>query len=76
MKDLTTRSAASLRKVIYADREDIALEEGDHFIADLIGLKVFDADTGENYGEIDVCSGRAGSCVVSRPDGATSLCRR
>ncbi len=31
--------------VIYADREDFALEEGEYFIADIIGIEIRDADT-------------------------------
>ena len=37
-------------EVVYADREDIALEEGAYFIADIIGLPVIDADTGKEIG--------------------------
>ncbi len=36
--------------VLYAAREDFKLKKGEHFIADLIGLPVFDAETGEKYG--------------------------
>jgi 16S rRNA processing protein RimM len=39
-------------KVVFALREDIPLEEGDFFLADLIGLPVFDFDTGREYGKI------------------------
>ena len=39
-------------KTIYAKREDLPLAEGAHFIADLYGLPVIDADTGKCYGEI------------------------
>ena len=35
-----------------ADRSAIPLEEGEHFVADIIGLSVVDADTGEAYGKI------------------------
>ena len=38
--------------VVYAKREDIPLEEGASFIADLIGLPVTDADTGRVYGTV------------------------
>lgn len=45
--------AASLKEtVVYADRDDIPLEEGDFFISDLVGLPVFDADSGFEYGTI------------------------
>ena len=39
-------------KTLYAKREDLPLAEGAHFIADLYGLPVIDADTGRVYGEI------------------------
>jgi 16S rRNA processing protein RimM len=46
-------TAAALKEtVIYADREDIPLEEGDYFITDLIGLPVIDADNGKEYGTV------------------------
>lgn len=37
---------------VYARREDLPLADGAHFIADLIGLPVTDAQTGRVYGEI------------------------
>ena len=40
-------------KVVCIDREDIELEEGAFFLADLYGLEVRDADTGEVLGKID-----------------------
>jgi 16S rRNA processing protein RimM len=44
-------SAAALKEtVIYADRDDIPLDEGDYFIIDLVGLPVIDADSGVEYG--------------------------
>ena len=43
--------------VFYADRDDIRRGRGDVFVADLIGLPVFDAETGEQYGTLsDVIS--------------------
>ena len=46
-------SANRLReRIVYAAREDIPVEEGSHFIVDIIGLPVKDADTGEVLGEI------------------------
>ena len=38
--------------VVYADREDFELEEGDYFIADIIGCDVIDADNGKVYGTL------------------------
>jgi len=44
-------------KIIYLDRNDIALPEGQVFMADLIGLKVVDDDSGEELGRLtDVLS--------------------
>ncbi len=49
----TVEKANALRgKIIYADRDDIPLAEGEHLIQDIIGLEVFDADSGEKYGEV------------------------
>ena len=36
--------------VVYAAREDLPLEEGDHFIVDLIGMEVRHADSGQPLG--------------------------
>ncbi len=38
--------------VIYLDRDDVKLPEGRYFITDLIGCKVYDADTEAFLGEI------------------------
>ena len=49
----TADDAAKLRNhLLYVDREDMQLEQGSYFIADLIGLKVLDADSGEEYGVV------------------------
>ena len=39
-------------KVLYLDRDEVELAEGDHFIDDLIGCDVFDADTNEPLGKL------------------------
>ena len=39
-------------KTVYAKREELPLPKGAHFIADLIGLPMIDADTGRVYGEV------------------------
>jgi len=39
-------------KIISIKREDAGLEEGKHFIADLVGLDAIDAETGKNLGTI------------------------
>jgi 16S rRNA processing protein RimM len=40
-------------ELIYIDREDIELDEDVWFIRDLIGLEVFDADSGIYYGRVE-----------------------
>ena len=40
-------------KTLFADREDFILEEGEYFLADIIGLKVIDADNGKEYGVVE-----------------------
>ncbi len=49
----TIEHAESFRNtVLYIDRRDVNLPEGRYFITDLIGIKVFDADSGAVLGEI------------------------
>ena len=46
-------AAAALKEtVIYASRNDLPLEDGDHFIEDLIGLPVIDMESGIKYGTL------------------------
>jgi len=52
-------------KTIYIDRQDAELEEGRHFIADLLGLLALDADTGEELGTVaDVLTRPANNVYV------------
>jgi len=37
-------------KIIMVKKDDVHLEEGRHFVSDLIGLRVLDAETGETLG--------------------------
>jgi len=39
-------------KIIYIKKQDVILDEGTFFISDMIGLPVFDYDTGVKYGEL------------------------
>ena len=57
--------------VLYADRDDFSLEEGEYFIADLNGLPVIDANTQKQYGKIvDVINrGASDIYVVDTPTG-------
>ncbi len=52
-------------KVVYIDREDVELEEGAFFLADLMGLEVRDAASGEVLGHIhDVLTPPASNVYV------------
>jgi len=57
--------------VLYADRADIPLEEGAHFIADLIGLPVVDDASGDVLGEVEdvICPAGQDIYVVRREAG-------
>ena len=64
--DIDTATALK-NTVLYAAREDFQLEEGDFFIADLIGLPVIDASSGIEYGRIaDVINRGASDIYVIR----------
>ena len=39
-------------RTVYADRDDIPIAEGAHFIVDLIGLPVLNAKSGKVYGKL------------------------
>ncbi len=72
----TLEEAIALRgTVFYAAREDFKLRRGDYFIADLIGLPVFDDDTGERVGKlINVLSPGAHQVyVIEDEDGSFML---
>ena len=71
----TIEDAERLRgKIVYINRDDIALEEGVHFVQDLIGLEVRDRDTGEVYGTLsDVLRTGANDVYEIKRDGKTYL---
>lgn len=48
-------------RVFYAARQDLPLEEGAFFIADLIGLEVYDIDDGRKYGVLSDVTDNAAS---------------
>lgn len=50
-------------KTLYALREDFALEEGEFFLADMIGLDVIDADSGVKYGKLSEIINRGASDI-------------
>ena len=65
-------AAAALKNtLIYAAREDLPIEEGAVFIADLLGLPVIDAETGKEYGRLQDVMNRGASdiYVVDTPAG-------
>ena len=39
-------------KIIMVKKEDVHLEEGRHFVADIIGINALDAETGEALGKV------------------------
>ncbi len=50
-------------KVLYADRADFKLEDGEYFIADLIGINVIDANNGKVYGKVTDIINRGASDI-------------
>ena len=63
--DDRTMAAKYLKNYIFVKRSDINLEEGRFFINDLIGVKVFDADTGLYYGDIEKITQMASSDIYN-----------
>lgn len=61
--------------VVYLHREDIRLGEGDHFIADLIGLPVIHADSGEQLGTLTdvINAGASDIYVIDTPYGSRMM---
>ncbi len=49
-------AAALLGRMLYLDRNDLTLDEGSYFIADLIGIKIIDADSGQEYSTLSEVS--------------------
>ena len=49
--------------VLYADRADFELEDGEFFIADLIGVDVIDSVSGEVYGKVTDVINRGASDI-------------
>ena len=50
-------------KTVYADRTDFSLEEGEFFLADIIGLNVIDATTKQIYGTVKDIINRGASDI-------------
>ena len=69
---LDMEKALSLKEqLLYADRADFALEEGEFFISDIIGLNVIDFENGTIYGKVSDIINRGASdiYVVDTPNG-------
>lgn len=60
----TVNDAATLRgQVLYLARKDVKLAPDRHFIADLLGCRIVDADTEEEYGTVCDVSATASSDI-------------
>ena len=76
IKGITTiEQAQALRdKVLYIDRKDALLEDGEYFQCDLFGALVYDVDTNEPLGEIvDVSKTGANDVWHIKKDGKEYL---
>ena len=62
-------------RICYALREDFQLEDGEYFIADLVGLPVLDAESGREYGKVKELINRGASdiYVVETPNGEAMI---
>lgn len=60
----TVEAAEKLKgKILYCNRDDVKIDEDAHFLADIIGCYVVDAETEEEYGKIvDIMN--FGSCDI------------
>ena len=72
----TVEDAEKLReKILYLERDDLELEDGEVFIADLIGLPVIDADSGIEYGKVTdvINAGASDIYVIDTPNGEAMM---
>ncbi len=73
LSDVNDMDAALALKnrILYADRDDFELDDGEFFIADMIGIDVIDADNGKIYGKLTDIINRGASdiYVVDTPNG-------
>ncbi len=72
----TMDEAERLRgKIVFLDRNDAPLPDGQYYICDLIGLTVRDADSGEVYGRLTDVSETGANDVyhIACPDGREVL---
>lgn len=61
-------------RVLYLDRRDVRLEEGEHFFQDIIGLRVTDADSGAVYGTVRDILRTGSNDVYEMADAHGRLC--
>jgi 16S rRNA processing protein RimM len=54
---------AAKNTLLFAERDDLPKADGAHFIADLLGLSVYNAESGEKYGEISNIINRGASDI-------------
>jgi 16S rRNA processing protein RimM len=77
LEAVTSMEAARpyIGKMVYIARADAPLPKGRHFVQDLLGAVVRDADTGRDYGAIQAIThpGRHDVYEVARPGGGTRL---
>lgn len=67
----TVEAASVLRgRVLFMNRDDADLAQGDYFIQDLIGCRVIDADTGRLYGTLTDVSATGANDVWHVQDGS------
>ncbi len=52
-------------KILFAHRDNISIDDGRHFIVDIIGLSVYDADTAREYGVLEDVFNRGASDIYS-----------
>ena len=71
----TLEDAAALKgTLLFAAREDLPLGEGDFFVQDLIGLTVYEEESGKEYGTLsDVISGAATDLYEVKNENGTFL---
>lgn len=70
--DTMDKARALVGKVLYFPRSEVELEEGCHYIADILGCQVVDADTGKVYGTVtDITQGAQDLYTVKGEDGKT-----
>ena len=65
------KAIALKNTVLYADRDNFTLEDGEYFLTDIIGLSVIDFESGKIYGKVSDIINRGASdiYVVDTPNG-------